>query len=232
MRTSGEGRGTVSSDVMIALRRDIIDGRLAPGARLKFAEIQASYGAGIGTLREALSGLVAEGIVTVDAGRGFRVAEVSEEDLLDLVALRTDVERRAIEDSVTHGDDDWEARVLTAWHRLSKVSDLPDRGHFTPDTEWIARHRDFHAALVSACRSRRILQFRAVLYHQAERYRQLSIRHGSPQTHQHDQLKDAALARDARLAGDILVRHIVESAELVRKFSPQLARAEKPSDAA
>ncbi len=218
------GGGTASADILIQLRSDIVDGRFVPGTKLKFAELQSAYGVGIGTLREALSSLVTEGIVTVSAGRGFRVAEVSEEDLRDLLALRVDIERKAIEDSVRSGDDDWEAQVLTTWHRLSKVSGLVFADRFTPDKEWINRHRDFHGALVAGCRSKRILRFRTILYDQAERYRLLSIRHGPRlQDTEHELLKNAALARNAELAGDLLVKHIVDSAEFVLKFAPQLA---------
>jgi DNA-binding GntR family transcriptional regulator len=218
------GGGTVSADILAQLRHDIVDGRFTPGAKLKFAELQGLYGAGMGTLREALSRLAADGIVTMDSGRGFRVAEVSEADLLDLLSLRVDIERRAIEDSVRHGDDGWEAGVLTTWHRLSKVSGLPFTDRFLPDKEWVQRHRDFHAALVAACPSKRILQFRKILYHQAERYIFLSVRHGPRlQDHEHEQMKDAALGRDARLAGDLLIKHITDSAEFVLEFAPQLA---------
>jgi GntR family carbon starvation induced transcriptional regulator len=219
-----ESRGTAGSDVLVQIRRDIIDGRRAPGEKLKFADLRECYDASMGALREALLRLAAEGIVTADEGRGFWVAEVSEADLLDLVALRVDIERRAIEDSVRHGDEDWEARVLTTWLRLSKVDGLEFADRFTLDKEWIGRHRDFHAALVSACRSTRILQFRAILYDQGERYRLLSMRHGpDPQDGEHGQLRDAALAKDAALAGDLLVKHIVDSADFVLRYAPQLA---------
>jgi DNA-binding GntR family transcriptional regulator len=225
-KAGGEECGSVSLDILHQLRRDIVDGRFKPGAKLKFAELQKTYGAGMGTLREALSRLATEGIVTLDAGRGFRVAEVSEEDLRDLLALRIDIERRAIEDSVAHGDDAWEAQVLTTWHLLSKVSGLVFTDRFTPDKAWIRRHRDFHGALVAACRSKRTLQFRTILYDQAERYRLLSIRHGPRlQDTEHEQLKDAALTRNATLAGDLLVKHIVDSADFVLRFAPQLAGA-------
>ena len=224
MRSVEDSGGTVGAGVMNQLRHDIVDGRYTPGAKLKFADLQAAYGAGIGTLREALAALVGEGIVTLDAGRGFRVAEVSEEDLRDLVAMRVDIERRAIEDSVTHGDDDWEGRVLMAAHKLSKVSYLPFADRFEPNREFMKRHRDFHDALVSACRSPRTLQFRSILFCQAERYHLLSIRHGDAQDVEHEQLRDAALARDARRAGDLLVKHITDSAAFVFRYAPQLAK--------
>ena len=220
----GNDGGNVSQDVLFRLRRDIVNGDLEPGAKLKFAELQAIYAVGIGTLREALSRLVTEGLATLDAGRGFRVAEVSEADLADLTSLRIDIERRAIEDSVRHGDDEWEAQVLASWHRLSKVSGLSAEERLKQFPEWMMRHRDFHAALVSACRSPRILQLRAILFAQAERYRLLSRQHApKAQEKEHDELRDACLERDAKRAGDILVRHITVTAENVLRYSPQLS---------
>jgi GntR family carbon starvation induced transcriptional regulator len=218
-----ESRGTAGADVLLQLRRDIIDGRLDPGAKLKFADLRDAYDASMGTLREALFRLVAEGVVTMDAGRGFWVAEVSEGDLKDLVSLRVDIERRAIEDSVANGDEAWEERVLASWRRLSKVDGVAFADRFALDEAWIQRHRDFHVALVSACRSSRVLQFRTILYDQGERYFLLSMRHGPElQDDEHEQLRDAALARDAKRAGDLLVKHIVDSADFVLRYAPQL----------
>src|SRR5689334_19828228 len=98
-------------EALAGLREAILTGRYAPEQKLRFADLQQSFGSGIGTLREALSQLVAEGLVTTDVGRGFRVAPVSREDLLDITRLHVEFERRAILDAVTHGDDDWEAGV-------------------------------------------------------------------------------------------------------------------------
>ena len=48
-----EDGGTIGADVMMQLRHDIVDGRYAPGAKLKFADLQSAYAAGIGTARLA-----------------------------------------------------------------------------------------------------------------------------------------------------------------------------------
>ena len=98
----------VSEDVLVRLKADILDGRFAPGTKLPFAQLQRDYGAGIGTLREALSALRSEGLVELDAGRGFRVAPVSAADLREVSALHIEFERRAVAESVRCGDEAWE----------------------------------------------------------------------------------------------------------------------------
>jgi GntR family transcriptional regulator, carbon starvation induced regulator len=227
MRTLATNDGTESTvtlDVIARLRGDIVDGKFAPGMKLRFADLRDAYCVGMGTLREALSRLVPEGLVTLDAGRGFSVAAVSIDDLLDIKSLRVEFERRAIVDSVRNGDEEWETRVLTTFHRLSTVSRQPPEERLKRHSDWIQRHRDFHAALVSACRSQRVLQFRAILFDQAERYRILSIRHRprlQDKHQEHEEIKTACLARDADLAGDLIVRHIDGTVDNVLKYSPQ-----------
>lgn len=63
---SGGGR-----DIVTRLRSDIVSSVYEPETRLKFADLTERYDVSIGTLREALSQLVSEGFVTVDAGKGF-----------------------------------------------------------------------------------------------------------------------------------------------------------------
>jgi DNA-binding GntR family transcriptional regulator len=76
--------------------------------------------------------------------------------------------------------------------------------------EWQALHRDFHAALLAACPSRRQLAWCASLFDQAERYRRISahqrtLRHKSDE---HRQLMEVVLQRDADAASTLLTRHI------------------------
>ncbi|WP_431268032.1 GntR family transcriptional regulator [Dankookia sp. P2] len=118
----------VSQTVLARLHADILDGRYAPGARLRFAEMQGAYGAGVGTLREALSHLASVGLVELDANRGFRVAPVSEDDLRDVSTLLIEFEGRAILSSVEHGGEDWEAAVVVAFHRLARIEIPAARG--------------------------------------------------------------------------------------------------------
>lgn len=218
----------VSQDVLSRLKGDILDGRYAPGARLRFADLQGTYRASIGTLREALSHLLPEGLVELDANRGFRVAPISAEDLRDVSSLHVEFERRAIVEAVKHGDDAWEAGLILAFHRLAKIERLPKDERKQRSSEWLAAHRGYHAALVAACHSRWLLRLRTQLYDHMERYRLISQRHrplGPAKRAEHEAIKDAALARKAELAGELLAAHLRETTETVLRHAPQFMPA-------
>jgi DNA-binding GntR family transcriptional regulator len=192
------------------LRRDIIEGRLAPGEKLRVEHLKDDYGVGAGTLREALSLLIADALVVSQGQRGFRVAPVSLADLEDITNTRVMLECEALRQSIALGNDDWEGALLAAFHRLSKAEEkLSDP---TAREEWEERNRIFHEVLISACPSRWIKHFLAILYHQAERYRRLSL-YLQPiprDVHaEHADLFQATMARDAEKASTVMAEHIL-----------------------
>jgi GntR family carbon starvation induced transcriptional regulator len=202
------------------LREDIVCGRLAPGSRLRIDILRSSYGIGATPLREALSRLSAVGLVEASPQRGFRVTPVSEEDLDDITRQRVRFEVEALRESIAYGDDRWEANVVATHHRLRIVERaLPSRSA-PAFNEYEIRNRDFHEALVSACRSPWTLRFRAMIYDHHERYRRLSmvLQTASMQNvgRQHAAIKDAALDRNADVAAALTEKHIMRTVEVVR----------------
>lgn len=192
------------------LRRDIIEGRLPPGEKLRVEHLKDHYGVGAGTLREALSLLIADALVVSQGQRGFRVAPVSIEDLADITRTRVMLESEALRQSIAMGDDAWEGDLLAAFHRLSKAEEK--RIGINDREEWEERNRIFHEVLISACPSRWIKHFLSILYQQAERYRRLSL-YLQPiprDVHaEHEALLQAAMERDADKAAAILGEHIM-----------------------
>jgi GntR family carbon starvation induced transcriptional regulator len=75
-------------DVLRRMREDILCCVLGPDQRLRFGELRQRYDTSVGTLREALSHLVSEGLARTEAGRGFSVAPISLADFHDLSELR------------------------------------------------------------------------------------------------------------------------------------------------
>lgn len=192
-----------------ALRRDIIEGRLSPGEKLRVEHLKLHYGVGAGTLREALSLLIADALVVSQGQRGFRVAPVSLDDFEDITRTRVMLECEALRQSIAMGDDAWEGDLLAAFHRLSKAEEK--RIQSDDREEWEERNRIFHEVLIAACPSLWIKRFLAILYHQAERYRRLSL-YLQPiprNIHaEHEALLKAALARDAEGASAVMAEHI------------------------
>jgi GntR family transcriptional regulator, carbon starvation induced regulator len=203
-----------------AVRTLIVRGEFAPGKRLRLDALQQALNLSSSPLREALNRLVAEGLVEVEEGKGFRVAQISVEDFRELTYVRILLEGDALRRAIQLGDDEWEGRVVSAYHRLRRIeereseTDLTDLAH---TNEWSTRHRTFHIALLSGCGYPRLTQMCATLFDQAERYRRLALHLSAPRRKslEHKRLQEAVLARDAEKAVDLLAAHIQKTADRV-----------------
>ena len=107
-------------------------------------------------LREALAQLVGKGLVIQDGQRGFRVAPVSSDDLLDVMRTRGRLETMALKLAIENGEADWEAIILAAHRQLARRARTKD---LLIDETWETLHREFHFSLIAACGSSRLLSF-------------------------------------------------------------------------
>lgn len=212
---------TLTEGTYLQLRRDIIEGRLPPGEKLRVEHLKDRYGAGAGTLREALSLLLSDALVISEGQRGFHVAPISLADIEDITRNRILLEGEALRQSITAGDDEWEAGLVAAFHRLTKAEEkLGDREEKAL-REWEGRNRDFHEALIAGCDSRWLRYLIGLLYRQSERYRHLVIsRRTLPRdVHaEHAAIYDAALARDLKGATAAIEQHIHLTFDAIRKM--------------
>jgi DNA-binding GntR family transcriptional regulator len=202
---------SLTSAVQERLRADILATRLLPGQKLHIAGLAKQFAVSLAAVREALSRLVADGLVQASDQRGFRVSPVSMADLADVTRTRIDIEGLALRRSIEQGDEAWLEAVKAAWNALKAV---PHRYPDDPTVHyeaWMVRHRAFHRALVNACGSPWLLGFRDVLHEQSERYRRLSIRRevGKPRDveAEHAAIVRAVVKRDADAAVNALSRH-------------------------
>lgn len=203
------------------LRAAIIAGELEPGRKLKIDELRELYGYGGSPIREALSLLTSDGLVARLEQRGFSVADVSREEFSELLKTRCWLEERALRESVAHGGKDWEERVILAQHWLSREPrSRDDGGTFAANPAWEARHKDFHAALISACGSSILVRMCDQLYDQNIRYRMLSGPAAYPGRNvgaEHAAIMQAALDRDADSAVTRLVEHYQKTGAFLKE---------------
>jgi DNA-binding GntR family transcriptional regulator len=200
------------------LRGEILAGTLAPGARLKLEGLRDRYGASVNTLREALSRLLADGLVQSEGQRGFTVVPASLADLHDITEVRCLLECEAARRSLARADLEWEARLVGAYHKLSRVEAIVDENHARWGGKLEEYNRAFHAALISACGSRWLLHLFGTMYDQSLRYRMLSLQTDAfpraQSRREHRALLDGALARDADGVCAVLKVHITKGLEL------------------
>lgn len=217
----GEPPKTLVEGAYRQLRRDIIEGRLPPGSRLRVEHLKDDYGVGAGTLREALALLVSDTLVITQGQRGFHVAAISLLDFEDLTNTRVLLETEALRQSIVNGDDEWEGKLLAAFHRLSKAEEKLASDSEAAANEWEERNRVFHETLISACASNWIHHFLGILYRQSERYRRLSLSHSTlpRDIHaEHTAIFDAALARKSDVACGLLADHIRATLSTIRQL--------------
>lgn len=220
---------TLSQHAYHLLRNDILNGHFTAGGPLRLEALKERYGLSFSPLREALNRLQSERLVMSSALRGFRIAELSLDEMWDSIETRIVLETEALRRSIKRGGDDWEGAVMGAFHALSscakRLTKLDRQRTEDEDEELEQRHRDFHMALIGASESRWLSELSAQLYAQTERYRRpllggmswTSARniHG-----EHEAIMKAALNRDAKKAVELLSLHYRKTGEFIeRKFN-------------
>lgn len=208
---------TLASTVYEQIRFDIIEGRYESGEKLQFDLLRDRYGVGLSPIREALSRLHADGWVVREEQRGFRVAQISKSELLELVKTRVLVEGIAVREAIAAADAAAEEALVLAFHRLGKETrflpgDVPRR-----NPEWEKRHRQFHMALVAGCGLKWIIQYCEQLFDIAERYRLLGATSypERKEKDEHREILDAFLAKDAPRVEMLLARHYQVTVDIV-----------------
>jgi DNA-binding GntR family transcriptional regulator len=211
------------------IRADILSGRIAPGAPLRLAAIAGDLSVSMSVVREALTRLAGQGLVTATPNPGFRVIPLSREDLLDLTSLRVMLECRALESSVAAGDVRWEGDVVSAHHVLERTPISPP-GHIAASEEWMRAHATFHDALVAECGSPRLLALVRSLRDSTEIYRQWSgpigAERGRDILGEHRALMELATARRASEASEALRAHIQCTTDLLLVGADRLGPTE------
>lgn len=209
---------TLTDATLERLREDIISGKLKSGLKVKSESLKEMYGVGTSPIREALFQLACDGMVRIEGQRGFRVADLNENELADITDWRVRLEGEAIKRAILQGNLEWEATAVAALYRLKKVQ----RDAESPATadRWEKHHREFHFALYAACGSPWLLRFCELMIQNGERYRRSFVRYTAIDktiTDEHEALLEAAIGKDVPRAVKILEGHIRHAADLAAK---------------
>lgn len=156
--------GAPAEFVYHELRRRILDGTIPPGSAISQVKIAAELGVNRSPLREAISRLASEGLVTDDYNRRTRVAALDLDDLDQLYATRMRIEPLAIEATVSELDP--AALVELRAHFDGMEEDLR-RGEMASFRD---HHRAFHLGLMARPPGR-ISALIAELWDHSDRYR-------------------------------------------------------------
>lgn len=211
----------VASRAIELLRDGILFGTWVPGSRLSPAALASQFQLSTTIIREALTRLAGEGLITIIPNRGFFIPELSLRELSDLTELRITTEALALRLSLTRGDLEWESDLISAHHMLARTERRSgtDPTHFTP--EWERRHQAFHQALIAGSGFETAVSLSANLGTKTSLYRQWAAPSPAAAKRdielEHQSLLDAALARDIDGAIELLEAHYRRTLEVVLK---------------
>ena len=209
----GEPRASLTEDVYAELRAGILEGRFLPDQKLKINALCTELQGSLGAVREALSRLLAEGLVEAEPYKGYYVAPISPADLVSLTEARIEIEKLCLASSLANGGPEWEGRLVALLHQLACYDVTGDMD------EWSRVHTAFHDALVSACDNPWLLRLHRILHEGSERYRRIALilnaatdeetrraERNTPDEHQ--RIVDAAIARDVERTCDLIAKHL------------------------
>ena len=210
---------TLAARVYQDIRRDIVNGVLPAGSKLRMEALSNRYDVGLTPLREALARLVGDSVVVTEGQRGFWVAPLSIEELEDISNVRSLIETEALTRSIEQGDDAWEKELTAAFENLTRVeTKLGASPSDEQMQDWELANRHFHETLVAACGSPWLIRLRDTMYRQAERYRHISLMtsHEDRCLHdEHEGIYHAAMNRQTLKAARLTELHLNRTAEAV-----------------
>ncbi len=137
------------------LRQAIVTGQIEPGELYSATALAKELGVSVSPVREAMLTLVNEGTLEAVRNRGFRIVELSQQDLVDVFELRLMLEVPSVGDLARMNLEAWQddlERLVVATENT--VADA---------TEFLARDRDFHLYLLGLRGNQRLLDMVTVL---------------------------------------------------------------------
>lgn len=137
--------------VTLALRAAVISGEMKPGEVYSAPMLGKRFGVSPTPVREAMLDLAKEGLVVSLPNKGFRVTEVSDEDLDEITALRLLIEPPTVRDVTPLIDDAGLARLR---EMAVAIVDFAGEGDLIAYTE---ADRAFHIAVLEYSGNKRLV---------------------------------------------------------------------------
>jgi DNA-binding GntR family transcriptional regulator len=201
--------------VLDGLRQAVIDGRLAPGARLIERELTEMMGVSRTVVREALRQLETEGLVAIIPNKGPVVRELSPGEAKDLYSIRAVLEGYAARLFVEQASD---AQVKSLAQALDLVAGAYARGDAQ---EVLETKNTFYDVLFAGAGSETLSSMLGTLHARIWRWRALGLSH--PQ--RSDQRSQQSVKNLRALLAAIRKRD-ADAAEKITRNEAQLAAAE------
>ncbi|QYJ16122.1 putative D-xylose utilization operon transcriptional repressor [Rubrobacter xylanophilus DSM 9941] len=202
------GSGSASERAAAVLREAILDGTLPPATWLRETELARELGMSRTPVREALKRLAAEGLVEITARQAAVVAQMTMEDILEVYAVRENLEGLAARLAAKN-------RTREHLERLGEVLFLMERAE--DPVELATLNLRFHRVIREAARNRYLDRFLAHIEYAVRRFGRTTFEvAGRPEEalQEHRRLVEAIAAGDAGEAERLAAEHMRRAREL------------------
>jgi DNA-binding GntR family transcriptional regulator len=198
-------RRSLREEVANVLRAAIVAGQMRPGVVYSVPTLAERFGVSVTPVREAMLDLAKEGLVYGVRNKGFRVTELSDDDLDHITQLRALIEvPTVVELASTITGDDIEALRPLAQAIVDSAADGDVIGYLDAD-------RRFHLRLLGLAGNPRLVDMIRVLRAQTRLYgldQLVAQDRLVASAAEHFELLEALEARDAARVEAVMRRHI------------------------
>ena len=198
---------SLADQVFERLENDIIQGVYPRGEILTELKLVEQLGVSRTPIREALRRLETERLIA-DAGKGSIVLGITEDDILDIMNIRQQIEGLATYYATVNMNDDGRKE-------LSHIVDLQEFYYQKGDMEHLRMADDeFHDAICRLSRRTVIYDTLSPLLRKTRRYRRQAMQdaeRNKKTMKEHRAIYDAIMSGDADLACKLATEHIAEA---------------------
>jgi DNA-binding GntR family transcriptional regulator len=194
---------TKTEFVYQTIRKEILDGQLKPGQRLRLTELASRYDISEMPVREALRKLQHDGLVEFENHRGATVSDLGLERIVEIIATRTYLEILAMMEAMPNHTPDTIAELDDLIARMKKTRN--------PRTYSELNHR-FHQLLAEPCRNAFLKAEIESLWNKVWRTRSESIFQLVPErlseaTQEHQEIVHALKSQSAARVQRVAMQH-------------------------
>jgi DNA-binding GntR family transcriptional regulator len=208
-------RTTIADALAERLRAEISGGALAPGSRVRQAEVAARYNVSTTPVREAFATLEREGLLIGSPHRGMVVFHPTVDDLQELYEMRIPLEAVATEKAVEKMSAETLETLEDLLTQMERASDEPSR--------YTALNRAFHSTIYDAAGRPKLARLIADLRDASAAYLRMyqTLGPGARDTQRdHTAIVNACKARAPKRAAKAMVVHLTHT---VDKLSERMA---------
>ncbi|HEY2925241.1 GntR family transcriptional regulator [Piscinibacter sp.] len=205
-------RQVLHQEVAVRLRQRIVEGHLAPGAKLNERELSELLQVSRTPLREAIKMLAAEGLVELLPNRGAVVAQMSEQDVADTFEVIAGLEGQSGELAAQRINEAELAEIRALHYEMLAAHtrrDLPT---------YYRLNAQIHTRINAAAANRVLTQTWATVNArlQALRFRSnFDAAKWKRAVKEHEQMVELLAARDAAGMRALMVRHLLHKRDAV-----------------